>query len=122
MTFCQFVIIPSDVSILRMAVRPEGTGSSLAPTGRAVRGATQAKVRLENNMKFICLGYVDEERWNAMSKVEQESMIEECFAYDIALRRNGHRVDAGEALQSIQTAKTLRSRAGKVLVTDGPFA
>jgi hypothetical protein len=48
-------------------------------------------------------------------------MMQECFAYDDVLRRNGHFV-GGEALQSVRTAQTLRRTAGKVLVTDGPFA
>jgi hypothetical protein len=48
-------------------------------------------------------------------------MIEECFAYGDVLRRNGAWV-GGEALHGAATAKTLRTRAGKVLVTDGPYA
>ncbi|MGH9883641.1 MAG: YciI family protein, partial [Pyrinomonadaceae bacterium] len=47
--------------------------------------------------------------------------MEECFAYDDVLRKNGHFV-GGEALQSARTATTLRYQNGKVLITDGPFA
>ncbi len=72
-------------------------------------------------MKFLCLGYMDEKKWNAMSKSEQDAMMQECFAYDDILRKNGHFV-GGEALQSVRAAKTLRWKGGKVLVTDGPFA
>jgi hypothetical protein len=72
-------------------------------------------------MKFLCLGYMDEQKWDAMSKREQDAMMQECFAYDDVLRRNGHFV-GGEALQSARTAKTLQWKGGKVLVTDGPFA
>ena len=72
-------------------------------------------------MKFLCLGYFDENQWDAKTKSEQDSMMKECFAYDDVLRKNGHFV-AGEALQSVRTAKTLRWKGGKVLVTDGPFA
>jgi len=86
-----------------------------------MRGATHTKL-MENIMKFVCLGYMDEKKWNAMSKVEQEAMLEKCFAYDDVLRKNGHWVELGEALQSVRAAKTLRSKGGKVLVTDGPFA
>jgi hypothetical protein len=85
------------------------------------RGATQTRI-VENIMKFVCLGYMDENKWKAMSRVEREAMLEECFAYDDVLRRNGHWAELGEALQSVRTAKTLRSRGGQVLVTDGPFA
>ena len=72
-------------------------------------------------MKFLCLGYLDENRWDAMGKGEQDAMMRECFAYDDVLRQDGHFV-AGEALQSVRAAKTLRWKGGKVVVTDGPFA
>ena len=72
-------------------------------------------------MKFVCLGYLDENRWDAIPKNEQDAMMRECFAYDDLLRKHGHFV-AGEALQSARTARTLRWKGGKVLVTDGPFA
>lgn len=72
-------------------------------------------------MKYICLGYADEKQWETMSETERNALIDECFAYDDVLRRNGHFVD-GEALQSARNAMTLRWRNGKVLVTDGPYA
>src|SRR5262245_27959805 len=72
-------------------------------------------------MRFLCLGYMDERRWDAMSRREQESLMQECFAYDDVLRQNGH-FAGGEALQSVRTAKTLRWQGDKVSVTDGPFA
>ena len=72
-------------------------------------------------MRFVCLGYHNEKAWNAMSDSERESLIEECFAYDDVLRKNGHFV-GGEALQSFEKAKTLRPEGGKPIVTDGPYA
>jgi hypothetical protein len=48
-------------------------------------------------------------------------MVEECFAYDDELRRNGH-FAGGHALQSAGNAVTLRWQDGKVAVTDGPYA
>ena len=38
-----------------------------------------------------------------------------------AIRKSGHCL-ASEALQSVQTATTVRLRNGKVSITDGPFA
>lgn len=73
-------------------------------------------------MKFICLGYFQESKWDAMSKGEQEAMMEECLAYDEVLRGKGHSWGEGEALQPSRTAKTLRWQGGKVIVTDGPYA
>jgi len=72
-------------------------------------------------MKYICLGYMEEKRWETMSDSERNAFMDECFAYDDELRKNGHFV-GGEALQSAQNAITLRWRSGKVTVTDGPFA
>lgn len=72
-------------------------------------------------MKFICLGYYDEKQWATMSETEQKSLMEECFAYDDELRRGGH-FAGGDALQPAATAATLRTKSGKVTVTDGPYA
>jgi hypothetical protein len=72
-------------------------------------------------MKYICLGYYDEKKWEAMSESERNAFIDECFAYDDVLRKNGHFV-GGEALQSARNATTLRSKKGKVTITDGPYA
>ncbi|MBX2990136.1 MAG: YciI family protein [Bacteroidetes bacterium] len=72
-------------------------------------------------MKFICLGYIDQDSWESTSQNEQNSMMDECFAYDNILRSNGH-FAGGEALDNARIAKTLRYKGGKVSVTDGPFA
>jgi hypothetical protein len=72
-------------------------------------------------MKFICLGYIEEKRWEAISDSQRNAMIDECFTYDDVLRKNGHFV-AGEALQSAGNATTLRWKKGKVSITDGPYA
>ena len=72
-------------------------------------------------MKYICLGYFDEKKWEAMSESEQNAFLDKCFAYDDLLRKNGHIV-GGEALQSARNAVTLRWKNGKVSMTDGPYA
>ena len=72
-------------------------------------------------MKYICLGYLDEKKWETMSESERNALVDECFAYDDLLRKNGH-FDGGEALQSPRNATTLRWKNGKVSITDGPFA
>jgi hypothetical protein len=71
--------------------------------------------------KFLCLSYGNENAWDAMSSGELEAMIEECMAYDAVLRKYGESF-GGLALQNAHTAKTLRRKGGKVLITDGPFA
>jgi hypothetical protein len=75
----------------------------------------------EERMKYVCLGYMDPKKWETMSPNERNAFVDECFAYDDVLRKNGHFV-GGEALQGPQNATTLRFQNGKVSVTDGPYA
>jgi hypothetical protein len=72
-------------------------------------------------MKYICLSYCEEKKWETMPESERNALLDECLAYDDELKKNGHFV-GGEALQSAHNAITLRWRSGKVVVTDGPFA
>jgi hypothetical protein len=72
-------------------------------------------------MKFVCLGYFDEKKWEEMSETGQKAFMEECFAYDDVLRKGGH-IAGGEALDSPRNAATVRFKEGKVVVTDGPYA
>jgi len=65
-------------------------------------------------MKYLCLVYLDEKRLDELPD-------EDCVAYDTAIRKSGHCI-ASEALESVQTATTVRVRDGKVSITDGPFA
>ena len=72
-------------------------------------------------MKFVCLGYAEPRKLEEMSESERDAFVDGCLAYDDELRRNGN-FAGGEALQPASTARTLRFRDGKVLVTDGPYA
>jgi hypothetical protein len=72
-------------------------------------------------MKYICLGYIEPNKFESMSENERSALLDACFTYDDVLRKNGH-FAGGEALQSAETAKTLRWKNGKVSVTDGPYA
>ena len=72
-------------------------------------------------MKFICLGYIEEGKFESMPEKQRNAMVDECFTYDDELRKNGH-FAGGEALDAPRAAKTLWHRNGKVVVTDGPYA
>jgi hypothetical protein len=72
-------------------------------------------------MKYLCLIYDEEAKLNAMSKAEFEALMGEFFAYTNSIRSSGQYV-AGNALQPVNTATTVRVRNGKVSTTDGPFA
>ena len=72
-------------------------------------------------MKYLCLGYMEEKKWEDMPEKERNEWMEECLAYDAVLKKNGHFM-GGEALESFRSSATLRSRNGKVSITDGPYA
>lgn len=72
-------------------------------------------------MKFICLGYFDEQRWNQYSEEKQQALMEECMAYDDELRSGKHFI-GGEALGSATDAVTLRPGSSGVDIVDGPFS
>lgn len=72
-------------------------------------------------MKYICLGYMDEEIFANFSESEKNNFVDKCFSYDEELKRTGRYV-GGEALQPGMNAATLRIQNGKVSVVDGPFA
>jgi len=72
-------------------------------------------------MKYLCLVYLEEKKLDALSEGEYEALAGEALAYDEVLRKSGHFVVA-QALQPVQTATTLRTRNGKLSMTDGPFA
>ncbi len=65
-------------------------------------------------MKYLCLVYLDENRLHELPD-------EDCVEFDTSIRKSGHCI-ASEALQSVQTATTVRVRSGKMSITDGPFA
>jgi hypothetical protein len=55
------------------------------------------------------------------SREEQEAEMGRWFAYTDELRQSGAMV-AGEALQPVDVATTVRVRDGETLISDGPFA
>ena len=72
-------------------------------------------------MRYLCLIYDEEQKMASMSKNESDAFMGEYNAFTEDIQKSGHMV-AGEALQPVQTATTVRVRNGKVSTTDGPFA
>ena len=72
-------------------------------------------------MKYLCLIYDDEKKWETMSKAEADAYMGEYFQFTDGIKASGHYL-GGNALQPVQTATTVRSRNGKLSTTDGPFA
>ena len=72
-------------------------------------------------MKYLCLIYHDEKKFEALSEREYDALVDEALAYDVELRTNGHGIVA-EALEPEEAVTTLKIDKGRVSITDGPFA
>jgi hypothetical protein len=72
-------------------------------------------------MRYLCLIYDDEKKVATMPESESNAFMGEYFAFTDGIKATGHYL-AGEALQPVETATTVRVRNGKVGTTDGPFA
>jgi hypothetical protein len=72
-------------------------------------------------MQYLLLIYDDEKIWEAMSKEQSGSMMGSYMKFTNDIKASGH-MRAGDALQPVHTATTVRVRDGKTTTTDGPFA
>jgi hypothetical protein len=72
-------------------------------------------------MQYLLLIYENEKAAAGLSEAEQGKIFQEYMDYTKRIRKNGNYV-AGEALQPVSTATTVRVKSGKTLTTDGPFA
>jgi len=72
-------------------------------------------------MQYVCLIYLEEATFTAMSQAERDAMVNAALDNDEALRRAGRYVTSN-ALQTPPNAVSLRVRRGNLSVTDGPFA
>ena len=72
-------------------------------------------------MQYMLLIYDEEATWGGMSEDERNGVMREYFQFTEELRSAGKFV-AGDALQPLSTAKSVRLRDGEIATTDGPFA
>ena len=72
-------------------------------------------------MKYLCLIYNDEKKIDALSADDVQTVVDDCEPFSAALRSKGQLL-AAERLRATSTATTIRIEAGKVSITDGPFA
>jgi hypothetical protein len=71
--------------------------------------------------RYLLLIYGDEQQWGMFSPEEQAAEFKLYNEYTDWLREKGW-YEAGDALQPVATATSVRVRDGKTLSTDGPFA
>ncbi len=72
-------------------------------------------------MKYMLLLYSADDAGPRPGSPEQAAEMQEWFAYTRALEAAGAMV-AGDPLEGIETATTVRLRDDERIVTDGPFA
>ena len=72
-------------------------------------------------MQYMLLIYDAEKVWDTMPEAERNKLFGEYMTFTSDIKKSGHFV-AGDALQPIRTATTVRVREGKTASTDGPFA
>ena len=71
-------------------------------------------------MKFLCLAYYDEKKFDALPKAELAAIVHECQAHDQALNKSGHLLTVA-SLAPTRTTTSVRPRNGSPFVTDGPY-
>ena len=72
-------------------------------------------------MKYLLLIYENEANFANVTEEQGNKIFAEYMDYTKGIKKQGNYI-AGEALQPIATATTVRQRNGKTLTTDGPFA
>jgi hypothetical protein len=72
-------------------------------------------------MQYMLLIYEREADRSGWSETERKAFFQEYMTFTQDISKSGH-LRAGDALQPIATATTIRVRDGKTVTTDGPFA
>jgi hypothetical protein len=70
---------------------------------------------------YLLTIYENEKLYENKPEAEMAQLMGEYGAFTDSIKTSGNHL-AGEALQSVATATTVRVRDGKRLTTDGPFA
>ena len=70
-------------------------------------------------MQHMLLIYNDPSSWDSMSEAERGEIFGAYGAFSAELQASGKHV-AGDALQGLETATSVRVRNGETLTTDGP--
>jgi hypothetical protein len=72
-------------------------------------------------VRYLLIVHADPQLMAALSPAEHRAHSAECAAYDQALIARGKLI-AAEALSGPKTARIVRTKGGKPVVTDGPYA
>ena len=72
-------------------------------------------------MHFMLLVYTDKSLLDALPDGESDAMMRGCLSHADELRQDGRLLES-RMLAAPGTAKAVRTRSGRTMVTDGPFA
>jgi hypothetical protein len=72
-------------------------------------------------MQYLLLIYGNEAGMKSASEADRNAMFQAYGEFTASIIKSGH-MRAGDALQPTSTATTVRTREGRTLTTDGPFA
>lgn len=72
-------------------------------------------------MKYLCLGYYDEAKFDAMTPEEVRALVSQCKVFDDELQATG-RVEMVASLGPSSASISLRPSDGGTRVIDGPYA
>src|SRR5260370_21018745 len=76
---------------------------------------------MEDHMKYMLLIYDDEKGWSKLSEIQKQQAMGEYMQFTQQLHSAGQYVTSSQ-LHPTSAATSVRSRSGKRLVTDRPFA
>jgi hypothetical protein len=72
-------------------------------------------------MQYLLLIYDNEKVWEDLPEAERNRLFGAYMTFTNDIKASGHYI-AGDALQPVRTATSVRVRNGKTQTTDGPFA
>jgi hypothetical protein len=72
-------------------------------------------------MQYLLMIYTNEAEYAKMDAATGKKVLDEYGAFTQSIIQSGS-FKAGDRLQPVSTATTVRVRDGKILTTDGPFA
>jgi len=72
-------------------------------------------------MKYLCLAYYDEKKFDALPKPELDALVSQCKSHDKALHDSGHLLLVASLAATLSSA-SIRPKGGEPSITDGPYA
>lgn len=87
----------------------------------ALHVSTQGGILAPHAMKFLLIIYTDDTLTERMPAGELDTLMRGCIEHTDELRAEGRLLDS-QQLEAPSTARSVRLRAGRTSITDGPFA